>query len=72
MIRFFLRRLGEHMLRFTYRDGQIIDTETQSVWSVDGQAEWGTLAGTQLRKLVGIPAFWFAWLVFHPQTELYK
>jgi thiol-disulfide isomerase/thioredoxin len=72
MIQFFLRRLGEHMLRFTYRDGQIIDTETQSVWSVDGQAEWGTLAGTQLRKLVGIPAFWFAWLVFHPQTELYK
>lgn len=71
MIQFFLRSLGEHVLRFIYRDGQIIDTKTESVWSVDGQAESGTLAGTQLRKLVGIPAFWFAWLAFHPKTELF-
>jgi thiol-disulfide isomerase/thioredoxin len=72
MIRFFSRRLAERALRFNYRDGQIIDTETQSLWDVDGQAQSGPLAGAQLQKLPGIPAFWFAWLAFHPHTELYR
>jgi thiol-disulfide isomerase/thioredoxin len=72
MIRFFSRRLAERALRFNYRDGQIIDTETQSLWDADGQAQSGPLAGAQLQKLPGIPAFWFAWLAFHPHTELYR
>jgi thiol-disulfide isomerase/thioredoxin len=72
MIRFFSRRLAERVLHFNYRDGQIIDTETQSLWDADGQAESGPLAGAQLQKLPGIPAFWFAWLAFHPHTELYR
>lgn len=71
MIKFFSRRLGEHALRFNYRDGQIMDTETQSMWSADGEALSGSLQGTKLRRLSGIPAFWFAWLAFHPQTELF-
>jgi hypothetical protein len=66
MMRFFSRRLAERALRFNYRDGQIIDTETQSLWDADGQAQSGPLAGAQLQKLPGIPAFWFAWLAFHP------
>jgi thiol-disulfide isomerase/thioredoxin len=72
MMRFFSRRLAERALRFNYRDGQIIDTETQSLWDADGQAQSGPLAGAQLQKLPGIPAFWFAWLAFHPHTELYR
>ena len=71
MVKFFSRRLGERVLRFNYRDEQLIDTETQSLWSSDGQAESGPLAGAQLQKLPGVPAFWFAWLAFHPKTELF-
>ena len=72
MIRFFSRRLAERVLHFNYRDGQIIDTETQTLWDAEGQAQPGPLAGAQLQKLPGVPAFWFAWLAFHPHTELYR
>ncbi len=72
IVKFFARRLPERTLTFNRRDGQIIDTETQSIWSTDGLAESGPLAGAHLRQLPGISAFWFAWLAFHPQTELYR
>lgn len=71
MVKFFSRRFAERALRFNYCDGQIVDTETQSLWSTDGEALSGALQGTKLRQLSGIPAFWFAWLAFHPNTELF-
>ncbi|MFN4218832.1 MAG: DUF3179 domain-containing (seleno)protein [Candidatus Bipolaricaulia bacterium] len=71
IVKFFSRRVAYRVLRFHYRDGQIVDTETQSIWSSDGEALSGALQGTELRQLSGIPAFWFAWSVFHPQTELF-
>lgn len=73
MVHFFARQVPDssQVLSFNRRDGQIIDTATQSIWNADGQATAGPLAGAQLCKLPGIPAFWFAWLAFHPKTELF-
>jgi thiol-disulfide isomerase/thioredoxin len=72
MVKFFARRWAERLLTFNRRDGEIIDTETQSIWSADGEALSGSLQGTKLKQLSGVPAFWFAWLAFHPNTELYR
>ncbi|MCI2432388.1 DUF3179 domain-containing protein [Candidatus Acetothermia bacterium] len=70
-VKFFTRRLEHRTLSFNRRDGQMIDTETQSIWSTDGEAISGALQGAKLRQLSGIPTFWFAWLAFYPQTELF-
>lgn len=66
-----MRRWADRLLTFNRRDGEIIDTETQSIWNADGEALSGSLQGATLRRLSGIPAFWFAWLAFHPKTELF-
>ncbi len=71
-VKFFARRLAERTLSFNRRDGQIIDTETQSIWNSEGEAISGALQGTKLKRLSGIFAFWFAWLAFYPDTELYR
>ena len=49
------------------------DKETRSTWqAVTGRAIDGPLAGTALKPLPSIYAFWFAWSDFHPGTELYE
>jgi peroxiredoxin len=73
MIKFFDRRLpsSDKVLTFNLQNGHITDTETRSIWNTDGRAESGPSKGTQLRILPGIPSYWFAWLAFHPKTELF-
>ena len=47
------------------------DSETGSLWTHYGEAVDGPLAGTNLQRLTDAYAlFWFAWSVFHPETEL--
>ncbi len=68
------RPVSEGMaLTFHVDDDRIIDAETGSEWQVDGVAKEGELAG---RRLDPIPeayvAFWFAWVAFHPEAELWE
>ncbi len=50
----------------------LIDAETGSTWSVQGQATAGPLAGMRLEPLEdAYVVFWFAWSVFHPDTRLF-
>ncbi|MFQ5795314.1 MAG: DUF3179 domain-containing protein [Candidatus Bipolaricaulia bacterium] len=72
-VKFFVRRVeeGSRVLEFELIDGRLIDIRTRSVWSFRGEAVSGELAGTQLEKVVGIPSFWFAWVSFNPDTELF-
>ena len=48
------------------------DTETGSVWTVDGRAVSGPLVGETLVPIQRTyVAFWGAWSAFHPQTRLW-
>ncbi|MFQ5796803.1 MAG: DUF3179 domain-containing (seleno)protein [Candidatus Bipolaricaulia bacterium] len=70
-VRFFVRRDAERTLEFELIDGRLIDTQTRSVWSFQGEALSGQLAGMQLKEISAIPSFWFAWVSFNPDTELF-
>ena len=51
----------------------IVDSETGSAWSLDGQARSGPLAGARMEAIPeAYVAFWFAWAIFHPDTELWS
>ena len=68
----FDRRLGERALTFERRDGQFRDRETDSAWNLAGEAVSGPLAGERLTPIAHGNHFWFAWVAFRPDTELWK
>ncbi len=47
------------------------DNETGSVWNIKGEAISGALAGAKLAQIPAYNAFWFAWAVFWPSTEIF-
>ncbi len=72
-VKFFRRQVPGHgYLFFEVHAGLLVDRETATVWSFDGVAELGRLTGTHLEEIPGVPAFWFAWATFFPQTEVFK
>jgi len=59
-------------LTFAADGNFLVDAETGSHWRVDGQAVSGPMAGTQLEPVAeAYVAFWFAWAVFQPDTQLW-
>jgi Protein of unknown function (DUF3179) len=56
---------------FAAEDGRIVDRETESRWSITGLATAGRAAGTQLRPIPHVDAFWFAWQAYRPDTRVY-
>lgn len=73
-VRAFRRTLNSRVLQFALKDDHIIDQETQTVWSFAGVAQSGPLSaqGSRLEELVVTSSFWFAWVAFYPDTELYS
>jgi len=70
----FEARANSKSLRFQAVDGKasrLTDLETQSIWDAYGLCLQGPLKGTQLKTLVLVPEFWFAWSEFHPQTKVF-
>jgi Protein of unknown function (DUF3179) len=49
----------------------MIDLETHSKWDAYGLALDGPLKGTQLKSLILVPEFWFAWSQFRPGTRVF-
>jgi quercetin dioxygenase-like cupin family protein len=49
----------------------VVDTATRTTWDAYGLAVKGPLKGTQLKPLILIPEFWFAWSQFRPGTRLF-
>ena len=49
----------------------LVDLETHSSWNAYGRCLEGPLKGTQLKTLILVPEFWFAWSEFHPQTAVF-
>ena len=70
----FEARTKGKVLRFHAVDANassLVDLETHSSWNAYGLCLDGPLKGTQLRTLVLIPEFWFAWSEFHPRTGVF-
>ena len=66
-------RLNGTRINFEVREEQIVDVETGSVWSVDGLAIEGPLAGSRLEPIKeAFVSFWFAWAAFHTETEIWE
>ncbi len=57
---------------FKKKRGVFIDNETSSKWDITGHCYEGELKGTQLRIEPHSNHFAFAWLAFHPESEIYK
>jgi hypothetical protein len=61
-------------LRFEAADadaGSLVDLDTHSSWNAYGLCLEGKLKGTQLKTLILMPEFWFAWSEFHPGTRIF-
>ena len=69
--RAFERIIDGEILDFTYADGKIFDTLTNSEWNYDGLAISGEHEGKQLERIPIEPGFWFAWVAFHPETLVF-
>ncbi len=69
--RAFERNVDGKVLEFFFKDGSIIDKETNSEWNYDGVAISGALVGTELNRIPFNPGFWFEWIAFHPDTDVY-
>ncbi len=69
--RAFERTVDGKVLDFEYSDGKLIDSQTNSEWNYEGLATLGTMKGTQLTRMPMDPGFWFEWVAFHPDTEVY-
>jgi len=63
------RRVDGKTLTFELNDGKLRDQETNSVWGFDGKARSGALAGKQLKPLLHVDTFWFAWSAFVPEES---
>ena len=69
--RAFDRTLDGEILEFEFVDNKIMDSKTKSEWNYDGLAVSGPLEGNQLTRMSISPGFWFEWVAFHPQTEVW-
>ena len=70
----FEARVKGKELRFKIGDSEasaLIDLDTSSTWDPYGRCLKGPLKGTQLKPLILVPEFWFAWSQFRPATRLF-
>jgi hypothetical protein len=68
------RSVNGQLLNFTLSSTnsfQMTDNETNSVWNIKGEAVSGSLAGAKLKQIPAYNAFWFAWSVFWPSTQIF-
>ena len=65
------RVAGDRVLNFELRGNRMIDRETGSQWDIFGKAVAGPLKGERLKPADSGVHFAFAWLAFHPASEIY-
>jgi len=51
---------------------QITDSNTHSVWTLDGLCISGSFKDAKLESLASYQEFWHSWKQFHPYTTQYK
>jgi hypothetical protein len=70
MVRAYDRVVDGVTVEFHYDNGNIVD-QTGTMWNLDGEAVEGEMKGKKLTRLPFDEGFWFEWVAFHPETELY-
>lgn len=65
------RRSGDRILSFELRGERIFDRDTGSEWDIFGKAVAGPLKGERLKPADSGVHFAFAWLAFHPASEVF-
>jgi Protein of unknown function (DUF3179) len=65
--------LDYQVLQFKYnpQNNTFVDLFTGSEWNFEGVAINGEMKGKKLIRLPYDEGFWFEWVAFHPDTELY-
>jgi quercetin dioxygenase-like cupin family protein len=67
-------RVNGAILTFQAANGEassLTDRETHSRWNAYGLCLEGKLKGTQLKQVLLVPQFWFAWSQFRPGTKVF-
>lgn len=67
----FDRTLDGKLLTFSLRNDHFVDDQTGSSWDILGRATDGPYAGKRLSPIVSANHFWFAWVVFKPETRIW-
>jgi hypothetical protein len=69
----FERSIDNQVLTFEPVDGlNLQDKETQSIWDgLNGLAIEGSFEGKELKRIKSTSSFWFGWVDFFPETEVY-
>lgn len=70
--RSFYRNVDNDTLEFDIDNGRIFDKQTGSEWNINGEAISGEYENKRLEQVVGTVNFWFAWVAFYPETDLYS
>jgi hypothetical protein len=52
-------------------DGRFRETETGSIFDLDGRCVEGRMAGARLVPLFGLLSEWYGWSALHPATTIY-
>ncbi|MBI4473246.1 MAG: DUF3179 domain-containing protein, partial [Acidobacteria bacterium] len=68
----FRRSAGDSVLEFEYSGGRFTDTETHSLWTIEGKAVAGPLRGQSLVPLNFAFLKWHVWAPFHPATQIWR
>jgi Protein of unknown function (DUF3179) len=73
MVRVFDSTLDGQKLDFRYdkNSTKITDKQTGSEWNLEGIGIVGPMKGKHLTRLPFDEGFWFEWVAFHPETEVY-
>ena len=68
------RQVNGQLLHFEKNKLQntLTDTNTHSVWNMNGTCMEGTLKDNQLKTVQAYQEFWHSWKNFHPATSTYK
>jgi len=61
---------SDQVLTFTLSDEKLVDDQG-GIWSLTGEALSGDAQGRQLKEIVGQMAFWFAWITFNPDSDVF-
>jgi hypothetical protein len=69
----YIRQVGDQVLSFTLKGGEVVDQETGSTWDIGrGLAIEGPLKGEGLQAVPSSSSYDWAWLDFYPESTFFE